>query len=102
VSAPRLVVVRRTGGFAGLPASGELDLDGDDPRVPEVVSLVEAVDLHAVAGGPPRPDRYVYSFDVCGDRATVPEQHLTDELRRLAELVLEEGRTDPRGARWRS
>ena len=31
---------------------------------------------------------YVYAFDLCGDRATVPEQHLTSDLRRVADLVL--------------
>jgi hypothetical protein len=85
----RRVEVRRTGGFAGLRATGELDLDGDDPRAPEVASLVDRVDLRAVVGGAPRPDRYVYAFDLCGDCATVPEQQLTPDLRRLAELVLE-------------
>ena len=32
---------------------------------------------------------YVYAFDLCGDRATVPEQHLTADLRRVADLVLD-------------
>ena len=85
----RRVSVRRTGGFAGLRAGGELDLDGDDPRAPEVAALVDRVDLRAVTSAPPQPDRYVYSFDLCGDCATVAEQHLTPDLRRLAELVLE-------------
>lgn len=100
--ATRRVVVRRTGGFAALRVSGELDLDGDDPRVPEAASLVERVDLHAATGeGPYQPDRFLYAFDVCGDRATVPEQYLTDDLRRLADLILEPPRTDPPGAGWR-
>lgn len=97
----RRVSVRRTGGFAGLRATGELDLDGDDPRAPEVAALVDRVDLRAVAGDSPQPDRYVYAFDLCGDCATVPEQCLTPDLRRLADLVLEPRRTDPRGASWR-
>lgn len=85
----RRVSVRRTGGFAGLRVAGELDLDSDDPRAPEVAALVEGVDLATVAGGQPQPDRYVYSFDLCGSCADVPEQHLTPDLARLAELVLE-------------
>jgi hypothetical protein len=100
--ATRRVAVRRTGGFAGLRSSGELDLDGDDPRAAEVASLVDRVDLRGVAGGQPTPDRYVYDLDLCGDRATVPEQHLTPDLRRLVDLVLEPRRTDPRGSSWRS
>jgi hypothetical protein len=84
------VVVRRTGGFAGLRATGQLDLGGEDPRAPEVASLVQRVDLGSVAGAgePPHPDHYVYDFDLCGACATVPEQHLTDDLRRIAEIVL--------------
>lgn len=100
-AASRRVAVRRTGGFAGLQVGGEVDLDGDDPRGPEVAALLDRVDLHVVADGPYQPDRFLYAFDLCGDRATVPEQHLTDDLRRLADLVLEPPRTDPRGARWR-
>ncbi len=85
----RLVQVRRTGGFAGLSAEGRLDLDADDPRAGEARGLVERVDLAAVPGGAPQPDRYVYAFDLCGTRATVPEQHLTEDLRRLATLLLD-------------
>ncbi len=88
VGRSRRVSVRRTGGFAGLRTDGELDLDGDDPRAPEVASLVDRVDLRAVTAAPTHPDRYVYDFDLCGDCATVPEQSLTSDLRRLADLVL--------------
>jgi hypothetical protein len=84
----RTVRVRRTGGFAGLTADGEVDLDTRDARAPELSALVDRIDLREVLGGEPRPDMYVYAFDLCGDCATVPEQHLTDDLRRVAELVL--------------
>jgi hypothetical protein len=88
VGAGRRVAVARTGGFAGLRASGETDLDGDDPRAPELAALVDRVDLAAVPAGDPQPDRYVYEFDLCGSRARVPEQHLTPDLARIAELLL--------------
>jgi hypothetical protein len=84
----RRVRVRRTGGFAGLVADGEVDLDADPQRGPELAELVERIDLREVAGGDPKPDMYVYAFDLCGNRATVPEQHLTTDLRRVADLVL--------------
>ncbi|MCW2765337.1 MAG: peptidase thermolysin, partial [Nocardioides sp.] len=87
--APERVTVRRTGGFAGLVSSGSVDLDTDDPRATEVRSLLDRIDLRRVAGGPPHPDRFVYTFDLRGAQATVPEQHLTDDLRRLVDLVLE-------------
>jgi hypothetical protein len=91
---PRRVSVLRTGGFAGLRTSAELDLDADDPRAPEVADLLGRVDLAAAAPPPdlpPQPDRYLYSFDLLGSRATVPEQHLTTDLRRLADLLLGDG-----------
>jgi hypothetical protein len=90
--ADRRVAVRRTGGFAGLHTAGELDLGADDARAQEVASLVERIDLRALSlshgGAPPQPDHFVYDFDLCGDSATIPEQHLTDDLRRIADLVL--------------
>jgi len=85
----RRVRVRRTGGFAGLVAEGEVDLDADQRRGPELAELLDRIDLRGVAAGDPKPDMYVYAFDLCGDRATVPEQHLTADLRRVADLVLE-------------
>jgi hypothetical protein len=85
----RRVRVRRTGGFAGLVADGEVDLDADHQRGPELAELVDRIDLREVAGGTPKPDMYVYAFDLCGDCATVPEQHLTSDLRRVADLVLD-------------
>jgi hypothetical protein len=85
----RRVLVSRSGGFLGRTVAGVVDLDRDGVREREVAVLVERVDLATVAGGAPKPDMYVYDFDLCGDRASVPEHHLTADLRRLAELVLE-------------
>ena len=76
-AARRPSCVRRSGGFLGRTVAGEVDLDGDDaarrrgrrpgrPRRP----------AHG-RRRPPKPDMYVYDFDLCGDCATVPEQHLT-------------------------
>lgn len=81
------VVVRRTGGFAGRTSEARVDL-GADPRAGELRDLVERIDLARVSGTPPQPDRFVYDFDLCGDRATLCEQDLTDDLRRVADLVL--------------
>jgi hypothetical protein len=84
----RLVSVRRTGGFAGMVRSGEIDLDGDDDRVPELGALVERVASVDVPSEPGRPDAFVYDFDLAGSTRRVPEQHLTDDLRRIVDLVL--------------
>jgi hypothetical protein len=89
-----LVVVRRTGGFAGRTTEGAVDLTSHDARVPEVRTLVDRIDLTRVPGGNPHPDMFVYAFNLCGRRAQVPEQHLTPELSRLAVLVLDAGTDD--------
>ena len=87
----RRVAVRRSGGFLGRTTAGEVDLDRGDLRADELAALVDRVDLATVAGGVPKPDMYVYDFDLCGSRATVPEHHLTHDLRRIADLVLDAG-----------
>jgi hypothetical protein len=84
----RTVTVRRSGGFAGLISDGTVDLEADDDRAPELRRLVERVDLRAVRAPEPRPDMYVYDFDLCGDCARLSEAALTSELRRIADLVL--------------
>ena len=91
VSDESLVVVRRTGGFAGRTTEGAVDLTSHDARVPEVRSLVDRIDLAHVPGGNPHPDMFVYDFNLCGRCAQVPEQHLTPDLSRLAVIVLEAG-----------
>jgi hypothetical protein len=82
--------VRRTGGFIGRPLEAVLDLGSDDPRVPEAAALVAGLDLSTVRGGRPHPDMYSYEFGLGpGSRTfTVPEHLLTDDLRRLAALLL--------------
>lgn len=82
------VTVTRTGGFAGVRQSGELTL-GDDPRTDEVSSLLHRIDLRAVTPSRPQPDRFVYTFDVDGQHVVVGEQDLTDDLGRLARLLLD-------------
>jgi hypothetical protein len=85
-----VVAVRRTGGFVGTTVEGQVDLDApDDDRIDEVRELVARIDLAAAASGKTYPDMYSYVFVVGDTRATVPEQHLTPELRRLADLLLD-------------
>ena len=86
-----VVEVRRSGGFAGLTATGSLDLDADDPRAAEARGLLERIDLRQARSGLPHPDGFVYEFRIGGDQVSVPEQHVTEDLRRLAALVLDDG-----------
>lgn len=88
------VVVRRSGGFTGLTLEAVIDLDDDgDPRTPEIRVLVHRIDFTAVAqhlgGEPAHPDAFMYTFVAGGTEAVVPEQNVTPELQRLAELALE-------------
>ncbi|MGZ4446964.1 MAG: protealysin inhibitor emfourin [Nocardioides sp.] len=87
-SPSRTLRIRRTGGFAGLTSDASLDLDGPDPRAEEARALVGRLDLRGLRSGTPHPDGYVYELDVDGQRASVPEQHLTEDLRRLVDLLL--------------
>ncbi len=91
--APTRVVVRRSGGFAGLTTSGEVDLAaaGADERAREVRDLLARIDVRGLRTGAPQPDRYVYDVEIDGQHVTVQEQDLTDDLRRVADLVLGAG-----------
>ncbi|WP_193605594.1 protealysin inhibitor emfourin [Nocardioides dongkuii] len=86
-----VVAVRRSGGFAGLVSEGRVELGSDDPRGGEVADLVGRIDLGGALARrePAVPDGYVYSFELPGGSATLPEQALTPDLRRLAEVLLE-------------
>ena len=82
------VVVRRSGGIVGRIVEGALDLGAEDERVSEVRDLLERIDVATLPAPAPRPDRYVYDFDLAGTHCQLVEDQLTDDLRRLAELVL--------------
>ncbi len=85
-----VVQVARSGGFAGQTKEGAVDLDSTDPRAPAVRRLVQRIDLRAVGGGEPKPDRFVYRFGYLGTQTQVHEQELTGDLRELARIVLGE------------
>ena len=70
-----------------LGVGGHCGIDGQTDDVEEA-PVERRTHLREVADGPPKPDMYVYDFDLCGSCATVPEHRLTDDLRRVAELVL--------------
>jgi len=82
------VAVKRTGGFAGITKEGVVDLEGGDERAGELRDLVGRVDVASLPGGTGGADRFVYDFDLCGAQCRVPEQHLTPDLHRIAQLVL--------------
>lgn len=89
---PAVVEVRRSGGVAGCTAVGRVDLwVGADPRAAEVSTLVRRTRERELSGehpGQDRPDRCVYAFVVDGRETVVPEQRLSEDLHRLAAVVL--------------
>jgi Zn-dependent metalloprotease len=89
--APRdgdVVRVRRTGGLAGRTLEGEVDLASGDVRATAVRDLVDRVDLTPPDAAESFPDAFSYTFEVGGRSVTVPQQHLSDDQRALADLVL--------------
>jgi hypothetical protein len=85
------LVVRRSGGFAGIVREGHLDLDRDEHVAGEARDLLARVDFSALPDTAPRPDRFVYDFELPSASARVHEPDLTPELAQLARLVLGDG-----------
>jgi len=83
-----VVRVRRTGGIAGRTVEGSLDLTSDDARASSVRELVDRLDLSAPIETETFPDAFSYTFEVGGRSLTVPQQHLSDDQRALADLLL--------------
>ena len=82
------VAVTRSGGFAGVRQRAELTL-GDDPRTPQVESLIERIDFTALGPHRPAPDRFVYTFEFDHEEVVVGEQDLTPDLHDLCRLLLD-------------
>ncbi|MCW8381322.1 protealysin inhibitor emfourin [Streptomyces justiciae] len=83
--------VRRTGGFAGIERSAEVDTSGR-PDAPEWRALAEK----AIADGrhiPPVgvPDGFSYEITVDGKTVYAADPRLTEEQRGLISRVLKEG-----------
>ncbi|MEU2229764.1 protealysin inhibitor emfourin [Streptomyces vietnamensis] len=80
--------VRRTGGFAGIERSAEVDVSG-----PEWESLSAAVLSDGDGGGDDRgvPDGFSYEITVDGRTVHCRDPRLTDAQRALVTRVLKEG-----------
>ncbi|MFC8508347.1 protealysin inhibitor emfourin [Streptomyces sp. NPDC057411] len=83
--------VVRTGGFAGIEKSAEVETEGrpDDERM-------RALAHEALAAPPPPesrgvPDGFSYEITVDGRTVRWADPHLTAEQRELIQLVLKEG-----------
>ncbi len=85
-----VVSVHRSGGFAGRTVSGQLSCD-DRECGAEVRALLARIDPNAIVRASAQPDRFVYVFGLPDGEVTVHEHQLTDDLSRLAHLVLGDG-----------
>lgn len=77
-SVARTVAISRSGGFAGVTRTAEVDLDSDAGR--RISGLLERVDLGRVSSTPAQPDRFVYRLKYGDQQLTVGEQDLPPEL----------------------
>ncbi|GHG01452.1 protealysin inhibitor emfourin [Streptomyces filamentosus] len=77
--------VRRTGGFAGIERSAEVEVTG-----PEWESLAASV-LAAAAAVRGVPDGFSYEITIDGRTVRCADPHLTDDQRTLVTRVLKEG-----------
>ncbi|MFC7795913.1 protealysin inhibitor emfourin [Streptomyces cinereoruber] len=87
--------VRRTGGFAGIERSAEVDTAGR-PDAAEWTALAGAVLAAADAGGGDGdrsrvPDGFSYEITVDGRTVRCGDPHLTEAQRTLVARVLKEG-----------
>ncbi|WBQ02146.1 protealysin inhibitor emfourin [Kribbella sp. CA-293567] len=89
-----ILKVVRSGGFAGLRATAELDTAGqpDSERLEQVVRALNGAQL---GSGRPQPDRYVYRLQVHDTDASEPreltmaEQDLNADTAWLLDRVLQ-------------
>jgi hypothetical protein len=89
-----ILKVVRSGGFAGLTASGELDTSAE-PDSERLEQLARGLEGAQLGSGRPQPDRYVYRLlvhstaDAEPTELTVAEQDLDADTAWLLDRVLQ-------------
>lgn len=88
-----ILKVVRSGGFAGLTASGELDTSAE-PDSERLEQVARGLDQTRLGSGRPQPDRYVYRLHVSDTADSEPtvlamaEQDLDEDTAWLLDRVL--------------
>lgn len=91
-TAESVISVMVSGGIAGIRKSGAVRIEGDSRRE-EVERLIARIDFKELPHAPTFPsqiDGLVYVFSVHGANYVVADWQLTQDLARLASLVLED------------
>ena len=85
-----MVLVRRSGGFAGATRSAQMSL-ADGSVGGELRRLLDQISVNDLVRSEPQPDRFTYTVACRSFELTVPEQDLTPELTRVVQIVLDQG-----------
>lgn len=93
------VIVSRSGGFAGIRLTWQVQLD-DRPDASEWLALIDELPWNDVRPVAPEPDRYVYLIRCAEQTATLSEPQLDGPWRELVTRVQQT--THPEPARPRS
>lgn len=88
------VIVSRSGGFAGLSVTWQLDVD-EQPDPDSWRDLIDRLPWAHVASSAPQPDRYSYRIRCAPHDATLAEQQLEGPWRELVDRVQSHGDSHP-------
>jgi hypothetical protein len=80
------VVVSRSGGFAGIRVTWEVQVD-EQPDAQRWVDFLEQLPWDDVGGSDPKPDRYVYRIRFAPHEVVLPETQVSGPWRELVDRV---------------
>ncbi len=93
-----IVVVSRSGGFAGIRLTWKLSVDGR-PDVADWLALIAELPWEDVVATAPEPDHYVYTIHCAEQTTTLNEPQLEGPWRELVHRVQREVTPVPARAR---
>lgn len=88
------VIVSRSGGFAGIRLTWQVQLD-ERPDAEEWLALIAELPWNEVRPVPPEPDRYIYSIRCAQRSATLSEPQLEGPWRELVTRVQLNAKPEP-------
>ncbi|MET0853549.1 MAG: protealysin inhibitor emfourin [Microterricola sp.] len=88
------VIVSRSGGFAGIRLTWQVQLD-ERPDAEEWLALIAELPWNEVRPAPPEPDRYIYSIRCAQRSATLSEPQLEGPWLELVTRVQLSAKPEP-------